>query len=227
MQRLNMKTKKMGFTLIELLVVVAIIAVLIAMLLPAIQQAREQAKTVVCMNNLKQLALASEHYLLDNHDWFPPGTSYDGSYNYWQIKLEFYLGVAAKDNWIGNPGNWSPVLACPSVTDWPKESWLHLTDYRVGYHNLNSNCGVTGYNAANGAPLCEPISKVEQPLEKVLWIGEGIEYGSGSFFYPQWWDIAHPELDGFDYRHNGKANILWMDWHVTVGRANSFDLLIK
>jgi prepilin-type N-terminal cleavage/methylation domain-containing protein/prepilin-type processing-associated H-X9-DG protein len=61
-----MGTKK-GFTLIELLVVIAIIAILMAILMPALNRAREQGRRAVCLNNLKQLALAWILYADDNN----------------------------------------------------------------------------------------------------------------------------------------------------------------
>jgi prepilin-type N-terminal cleavage/methylation domain-containing protein/prepilin-type processing-associated H-X9-DG protein len=59
---MGMKSARKGFTLIELLVVIAIIAALIALLLPAVQSAREAARRASCVNNLKQIALATMNY---------------------------------------------------------------------------------------------------------------------------------------------------------------------
>ena len=72
----NRATRQAGFTLIELLVVIAIIAVLIALLLPAVQQAREAARRTQCKNNLMQIGLALNNYMMA-HETLPPGTQND------------------------------------------------------------------------------------------------------------------------------------------------------
>lgn len=64
-----------GFSLIELLVVIGIIAVLIAILLPTLGKARESAKRVACLSNVRQLATAVTAYLADNRQYLPEAVS--------------------------------------------------------------------------------------------------------------------------------------------------------
>jgi len=66
-----------GFTLIELLVVIAIIAILAAMLLPALSRSKQSARRIVCVNHLKQLALATVMYVMDHENYYPSSNSTD------------------------------------------------------------------------------------------------------------------------------------------------------
>ena len=67
-----------GFTLVELLVVIAIITMLVSLLLPAVHSAREAGRRTQCLNNIKQLQLATLNYE-SARQAFPPGADRSGA----------------------------------------------------------------------------------------------------------------------------------------------------
>jgi len=94
-----------GFTLIELLVVIAIIAILAAMLLPALAKAREMARRVNGISNLKQIGLAVHMYSSDYGEYLPIDTVGDGT-NSLELLYPNYLGSLK-------------VFSCPSDAEGP------------------------------------------------------------------------------------------------------------
>src|SRR5574340_1335394 len=106
-----MRAKSQGFTLIELLVVIAIIAILAAMLFPVFARARESARKIQCLSNVKNIAIAVQMYLTD-YDRFPPGM-HDQSAQEWFNTAPGGGGTSGDFCWKANSAN--PYLRWPVI----------------------------------------------------------------------------------------------------------------
>ena len=113
-------SQTVGFTLIELLVVIAIIAILAAILFPVFAQAREKARQISCLSNLKQIGLATMMYVQDYDETYPcgwhPAPGGDAWRSMWRMCLQPYIQR------FGNPNDAydstgfgaASIYSCPS-----------------------------------------------------------------------------------------------------------------
>lgn len=89
-----------AFTLVELLVVIAVIAVLISMLLPVLGRAREAAKTVACLSNLRQIGFAFEQYRSAYRGWWPATTQRIETPGWGTFSSQYARDINAR-SWMG------------------------------------------------------------------------------------------------------------------------------
>ncbi len=163
-----MDRRRRGFTLIELLVVIAIIGILAAMLFPVFARARESARKIQCLSNVKNIALAIQMYLTD-YDAFPPRHTDQGAAAALNEAgprglcadypdAQFYYGnpflrwQVILDEYIRNREVWScasvstvsvPTFIVPAYTSpW----WQYLVNHSGEWGNGSPTC--------NGGPCC-------------------------------------------------------------------------
>jgi prepilin-type N-terminal cleavage/methylation domain-containing protein/prepilin-type processing-associated H-X9-DG protein len=228
--------KRRSFTLIELLVVVAIIAVLVAVLLPALTQAREKGRSVKCMANEKQMAIAFTLYLDENagyypavYYWVPSGWCYDT----WLYVLGLtYVSNAAVFHCPSdtvNPEYQCSMLAVPWAPLGPPQPYTNgrgfmcvWTSYGMNRHlnssgnpNYSANSpirqnAVTGVTAlvADSYPDQWPWSAVIESAW-VNWSPPTIDYGGSAI----------------GARHHSGANVLFTDGHAEWAAATSVSSL--
>ncbi len=195
---MNSSTKK-GFTLIELLVVIAIIAILAAILFPVFAQAREKARQISCVSNLKQLGLAITQYIEDyDEEMVPKGTVWADSWSTtpgapvpWEVLIAPYVkngahyGSATGDTNYAGSVFWCPSNPNPeSSSSWEPGAFQYSDDYAANFNIANGTDPVSG-QYPNGTPYANgdgPFGNAQGPDQN------GVEYVPGvniaSFQYP-------------------------------------------
>ncbi len=208
---------KKAFTLLELLVIIAILSLLMAVLLPALGSAREQGKSVMCLSNLKQLAIAAESYTSNNDGYYPIAYMYkmNGSVfiSYaWDFTTIRDSNAAEREVvpgllWQGS--TIEKVQQCPAFRG--AHNWLD--DPYTGY---NYNTSYIGHGSGETIVMPAKAIQVKRPGECALF-GDG-QYiaGANKFMRSPWPSEADAGWSGRSagtqgYRHLGRTNVAYCD----------------
>ena len=226
-----MKTNRSNaFTLIELLVVIAIIAILAAMLLPALFKAKTKAKSIACISNLRQMALAWHQYTLDNRDVMPPSMtpgpnipqeSYSGCWVLGNAQVDTETTNIQRGVLFGYVGNPS-LYRCPAdnsvVTGHP--GLLRTRSYSMNWwlngDHGNANPSNTPEDKVRLSQLISPVQIFVLADENEISINDGaLVVVSDNHMSPnQWQDLPSD-------RHNQSCSLFFADSHAQLHKWNS------
>ena len=205
----QLPTSNFSFTLIELLVVIAIIAILAALLMPSLRAARDKAKSIQCMNNLRQIGTGMALYAQENDGYLV-------YHNCWPVNVDRYIVQSGKPLLvIGDTLGYSyaRIWSCPNnLAPLVKESSSGALGYKNCEVSYGANRDLIRTSAdATTTPLVSPIrvDAVTDPGKKMIVFDDSGGTNGGAIY-------GNPvPIDVYvGFPHSGGNNLLFVDFHV-------------
>lgn len=228
-----------GFTLVELLVVIAVIGILSALLLPALARAQSKGQSIACLNNLRQLAIATQLYADDSQGRLP--------YNLGAVDTKNSVRYGGFRNWANNVMSWeldedntnttwlakgglgpylsgkTDVFGCPADQAVSENQRAAGWTRRVRSYSMNAMVGNAGAFSYDGFNSNNPRytqffkeSEISDPARIFVFVEEHPDSINDGYFLNRLWQREWFDLPGS--WHNEAANLTFADGHAESRR---------